>query len=130
AVCGRDPGRRDSREAAGIPEADALVRGEPQGPRAPHLLHDEGGRGPATASSGDPFKGKIDGSSQIPPQRERVSLTARYPLAFAGSHDEPLNAQPGRRLVQHRLRTRRGADGAVWRQLELAWACLVPGELP
>ena len=132
AVRGAGRGRR-STQLPGFRKRMEWFLDEPPGPGAAHRVH-----GAATAATARPHR------LLAIPSRERLERVLRYlldeneflsplrhPLAVARAHaTHPFVLRRRRRRASRRLRARRVEHRPVRRQLELARADLVPGELP
>jgi hypothetical protein len=121
--------RRDDRASARLPEAHAVVPGEPLRPRAAHRLA-RGAQLPPAPAALDPLAPAPRARARVPPRREGVPLAARHPLALARSRGNAVRPAPRGPRVARGLRPGRRRHRPLRRQLELAWTGLVPDQLP
>ena len=121
------------RPAARLPQADAVVPGEPPRPgrgTSPTWSRSDRRR---TAAGCWPFPSRAAARARpaLPARRERVPLALRHPLAVARPPGPALTCSR-RTAQQHRVDYEPGESDTrpVRRQLQLARAGLVPGQLP
>ncbi len=133
AVRGAGRGRRHRRACPASRKRMHWFLEQPAGPGAAHLLHGTPAGGRALRlPAGHPLARAAGARAALRARRERVPLALRRALAVARPPRAPVSCcRSDGQMHRVRLRARASRDERhVRRQLELARAGLVPGQLP
>ena len=129
ALRGRDARARPARPPAGVQEAPGMVRRAPARPDQQRGVHAHARPG-RTAAARDRRSRPPDPHPEGDARRERIPVAVRHPCAVARAPRSSLHPRRRRRRSSRGLRAGRVDQRAVRRQLQLARAGLVSGQLP